>query len=193
MRAKANKKTPTDGKPKKAWWRRKRSLIIIGLLLVVVATVKLVQSLNSPATGTISSSKPATNAASQQLKPIKFDGKYVSFTVPAGYRAVKTDSDTGSLEVAQFYGLNQSYKQLSVSIYKGTLAEDSGVRIRQLNTATYKEEVLNDGVAFVSTKDGYERTVFLVKDSLIASIALTGPGSDLGSESQQIVQSFKWK
>jgi hypothetical protein len=122
--------------------RKKKVLLpLIGLLLFVGLVILAIHNLNAPAVGTINQKPPSkSDAEDPYANPGKYSGKYISFTYPARYRKVNTQLSGSYLEVAGFYATNQSSKQISVGVLKEDIKEDSGIRLRRLQTDKYLEE-----------------------------------------------------
>ncbi len=177
--------------------RNKKVLIPVLSLVVFIGLVILaVHNLNAPAVGTINQTPPSKSDANDPYaNPGKYSGKYINFTYPAHYRKVNTQLSGSYLEVAGFYATNQSSKQISVGVLTENIKEDSGIRLRRLQTDKYHEEprTASGAVIFSSSANGNERTAYVPHADKVAAISLTSPpGWDLSEDLNTVLNSLEW-
>jgi hypothetical protein len=173
----------------------KRKLTIVVLLILVGGLVifLVVKGLKAPAQGSLSQTPPSkaekTVAFSQ---PGTYKGKYVSFTYPAHYKPAPTKLTGTYLELASYSSTDQTFKEINVGVYSGTISNDSGVSLRRLNKNSYKETTSARGVEFTKA-DGSEDTFFLEHNGLMASVSTTGPDAVSSGETLYIASSLHWR
>ncbi|HSX45957.1 MAG TPA: hypothetical protein VLG27_03070 [Candidatus Saccharimonadia bacterium] len=167
-----------------------------GFLVVAVLVASIVHSLDSPAYGTITPPKPEKqkNAPS----PKTYEGKSVSFRYPATYVVISTQKSGNDLEdirLATVDSTDRAVKDAVITIYRGTLVNDSGVNFRRLHPTIYKESDSNDALVFSKSQDGSEYTGFMAHDGDVASVSLTAAlnNRELGTDYRTIADSWQWK
>lgn len=179
--------------------RRRKIAFGLGtlLLLLIVGAVVIVNVLNSPAVGTITSASNAkfTMPLAEPKKPGTYSGKYISFTYPTTFSVNPSQKSPGLLDQVHLYSNDHSGKQVAIAVYRGTLANDSGVNYRKVHSELYKQTTDSKGdLVFIKSKNGSEYTSFLDHNDLVASVSLTSTYTkDLSADYQFIIKSFQWK
>jgi len=102
------------------------------------------------------------------------------------------------LEVFDLHGTDHTAKDLAIGVRRGSLAEDSGVKLRRLQADQYQEAPLRladaTGIVFTKRASDFEQTAFVAHGDLVASISLTDPNpADLTGEFSDIVKSLHWR
>lgn len=176
-----------------AWLKKPRVAVpLLVVILLVAVLVLAVHNMNSPAQGSISEAP-----ASQQEKtdpyanPGTYHGKYISFTYPAHYKKVPSKITGNYLETVDYHTTDDSAKQISVGVYRGSMADDSGVLYRRNHKELYRENDSQIGVEFIKN-DGTEDTFFIEHDSLFATVSATAPYGGLIGEALIVASNLKW-
>jgi hypothetical protein len=181
-----------------SFFKKPKVFVPLVILLAFVMIIFLaVRSLNAPAVGTISQTPPAkAEVRDPYADPGTYNGKYISFNYPEHYKKIPSQKTGSILEVADFYATDQTSKQISLSVIKENITDDSGIRLRRQQPAIYHEEPRTKTgiIEFSSTSSGSERTAFVPHDDMVAAIAVTAPPDwDLAPDMQTILISLKWK
>lgn len=174
--------------------------IILPLFICLAAAgavLFIIKTLNAPAEGTVSPITPTAQTITQDNygAPGAYSGKYISFTYPKRFKPVTKQISSGYLEVAGFTATDRTSKEISVGVTKDTLDNSSGINYRRAHPELYREEPkLSNGLVFVSVKNGYERTAFIVHNDMMATISVLAPnGGDFKAESELVINSLKWR
>jgi hypothetical protein len=180
-------------------WPRRRKITIIATaltLLMVAWIVILVKNLNSPAIGEIT---PPTGVKIAPLatskNPGAYSGQYISFNYPKNFDVIPSQKSGGILEVASLYSNDHAGKQVSISVIRESIANDSGVNYRRGHPELYKQtKDSKDNLVFTKNQNGSEYTAFLVHGDLVASISLSSNYTkDLSADYQAIAKNWQWK
>ncbi len=133
--------------------------------------------LNAPAKGKIDdqSKKAATPTP---MEYIRYDGKELSFSYENKYELREENGNW------LLIGKSGILSQIVVTL-KDTAVNDfeeiSGVQMRRLNKEKYKEEKIEwqntTGITFLKN-EGYERTVFLIKEGKVLTAAMTANSNE---------------
>jgi hypothetical protein len=183
---------PARRKKPKAW------MAVVLVLVVLTAAVALgFHNLNAPAEGTINQTSTIdTKSQDPYANPGKYSGQYIGFTYPAHYKQVPAQKTGSYLEVAGFYGSDATSKQISVGVLKESIGDDSGVKLRRIETDKYQELPRNTTgiITFSSSVDGSERTAYVPHQDKVAIISISAPtGWDLSEDLNTIIYSLRWK
>lgn len=184
----------------KKQWAKKRFRryfrLLIFCLIIILAVNILSRWLGSPAYGVIKDPSGKThNISSEPIKDKRYDGQYISISYPGDYQKVDSKLSGSYLEVARFAGPGGSASLISIGVLRESVSNDSSLTYRRQHLGIYHEEpAKNNEIAFVSAATGFERTVFVSHNDLVASISLTDAnGNNLTELSKKIVQSLHWK
>lgn len=177
----------------------------IGLSLTAVTSGVLFYYFNTPRKGvvyTVTSQSQAERRESTKT----MTGHNIAFSYPGEFQ-IKRQTDpkdtknpidsyffTGQGSIAgQHLGIGSEEVRIT------SLDEYSGVVTRRSQPKDYIEEKRTvhglPALIFRGTTGEYERTIFLLKDGLLTTIALSGVGGDsvlAGNEFQQIIDSLRW-
>ena len=130
-------------------------------------------------------------------KPVNYSDQYISFTYPGNLEILPSQKNAGYLDIVTLYSNNTDHnnEQATISVVRGTAANDSGVNYRKTHTNLYQEQSSSPGtIIFSRSQNGHEKTAYITHGDLLASISLTVPGSkDLSSDFAMILNSFRWK
>ena len=166
------------------------SLLLIFALLA--AAIAIIKNLTAPAVGSISQTPPAQTQPSDPFaQPGTYTGKYISFKYPPHFKKIPSKITGSILEVADYHSLDLTGKQISVGVYRGSIASSSDIQYRRQNSGIYKENDSQKWVEFTKA-DGTEDTFFLEHSGLLASVSATAPNGGLGNEALFVASSLKW-
>jgi len=125
---------------------------------------------------------------------IKYENDYFLFYYPDDYLS---RSEGEVFWLTGKTGINESITVIS-KIFDASINEDSGVKMRQVQTERYREEKINiagvDGLLFVKN-DQSERTFFVKKDKVLISFSMmTIFGvEEMEKKFSEIIGSWQWK
>jgi hypothetical protein len=159
--------------------------------------------------GTADKTGPTADATMQQLKksiaptpalPQTFTSKYISFSYPGAFDAVRElDNWPSTLERFAIGSKSDYHRSIMVEVEKDTahLDDDSNYRFRTLNPDQYKPvnvRLPNGEAAVVMVKnDSTEQTLFWVHAGNCVVLSVTSDGTDdLGSYLKVVEGSLKW-
>ena len=155
--------------------------------------------INTPAEGVIKPIKSVSpELAKEKEKALEsYEGKYVNFSFPSNYRKLPTPKNT-YIETVNLLGNDVGSDEISVNVSQETLAENSAVRIRRLQTQIYTEQPLElpnlSGFVFTKQLPEFEKTAIVEHNNMVASIAVSSKvGRDLNKDFNTVIQSFTWK
>lgn len=157
----------------KIWKRPKTTAALIIVLLIVAAVVVGFRNLNSPAQGTITTQTPV--AADNKLPSGNnaYSDSVISFEYPASYQTKPAARQSGYLDSVSLITSQRRDRYVSIGVYPGTLASDSGVSYRQLHTEIYKKQPSTPQQLVFSKLDGTEYTGFIQIGPNVISISIT--------------------
>ncbi|HXY18003.1 MAG TPA: hypothetical protein VEH48_01105 [Candidatus Nitrosopolaris sp.] len=162
-------------------------LVIVGLIVLVV------RSLSAPAVGSVSQTPPSQSQPTVPYnQPGTYKGQYVSFSYPAHYRPTPTGLSGSYLETVVYSSTDQSQKKIDVGISKGSPSTDGSVIYRQQHPELYRENTSAIWLEFIKL-DGTEDTFFLQHGNLEASVSVSSPYGDLGSDALYVASSLRWR
>jgi hypothetical protein len=183
---------------KKTNTKRKLKLLVpLGILILLITAVALfIKNMNGPAQGSIiaASANPAAikpTTAQQQ----KYDGKFISFTMPEHYKIVPSQQSSGYLEIVSLDNTDHSGKYVSIGVLKEALANDSGISYRKSHPELYKLISSSaDKIVFQGTSAAAEYTGFIAHGNYVSTISVTANGRrELTKDFNTIVNSLDWK
>lgn len=133
---------------------------------------------------------------------IGYDGKYVSFLYPAAaqdysYNDNNVKGSTFVLESKEFKESNPLYHFI-VQVIKQSdqikIYDDvPSIHLRRTQTDKYQESPIligqEQGVAFISESEGYEKDAFLLHNGLLYSFVITGGNAKIEKIHTQVVKS----
>lgn len=176
-------------------------LLIVSALLAVGMGIWWARRFNTtPSLGHTVPSQPApvipldaSNSATQS-----FTGTYIHFDYPSSYRQVPIKLTGDRIEVADLIGLKGSNKELTASVLKASLADNSDIKLRRNAQDLYNEESLavdgKSGLIFTKKHNGFEKSVFTEHNGLLLTMTLRDSSSqDHSKEFDNILESLKWQ
>jgi hypothetical protein len=198
VKVKLPKRTKAD-KTAQAWWHRRIKLLsALGVLILLGGIVyAVVKNMNAPAIGSLNQTPPAKQEVVDPYKePGSYSGKYISYTYPAHYKKVAIKDQQDYFDRADYLSTDRSNKQISISVSKDTLDNNSGVSFRKAHPELYTQSRTRFGLTFVSTAKATssDTTAFVQHNELLASISLSAPaGTDLAADMSTLLNSLQWK
>jgi hypothetical protein len=181
-------------KAKRRWWRQPKKIIIILVVLIVLgALVSIVNGLHSPAVGSINQTPPAhAEVIDPYSQPGTYNGKYISFTYPPHYKITPSKPSGNLIEVAEYHSTGLTFTQINVAVQRENLNDDSGLIYRQKHPELYSQNSSKIGLEFKKL-DGTEDTFFLQHDGLVATVSVTSPGGNTGTDALFVGSGLHWK
>lgn len=174
---------------------------VVILILVLMIFSVVTDYFSSPSQGVISQS---AQEKSTKVNLLGFVGKKFSFSYPNYFQPLQTSAVDGSdIEKYAFAATQTTTWNINVrvsTLSQPTLANDPSYNLRKTNPQTYSNEVVilgnNKAHIMTYTGGGYSKVVFLINDSIDASIVLSS-SSSLDSAKMdivlnQIIASWKW-
>lgn len=171
--------------------RLKLTLALSAVLLMGIAAYSFWQSISQPSGGVVKQSATVAKATPQNSH---YSGKYISFTVPAGYRIVPQPDSGQHFGIVYLLRNDRTSKQVAIGLTRSTLNEDTGVTFRKSHPETYHQEITSgSSLVFTSPANGSERTIFIAHGDMVLSISLTDSSlADLKADGDAITASLTW-
>ena len=173
----------------------RRPKVFVPILIIIVllaAAVAIIKNLTAPAVGSISQTPPAqSQPADPYAQAGTYTGKYISFKYPPHFKKVPSETTGSVLEVADYHSLDLTGKQISIGVYRDSIANSSDIQFRRQRSDIYKENDSQKWVEF-TRGDGTEDTFFLEHSGLLASVSATTPNGGLNGEASFVASSLKW-
>lgn len=185
----------------------KRQVVIITILfLLITGGIVLTKLINGPAVATIEPVELPDEQPKEATKTSKLeDGEYIRFKYPGNYeKQTNQPGQTAASTVEQLvFKVNQDIgtQQLTAIINKlpsDGIDGDSAYRLRRNQPTIYKQQDLtinNNQVVIMSRIGSYEKTAFMVHDTLLAIVTLSSsvPDEEHNNNFQNILESWQWK
>ncbi len=180
--------------------KKSKTTLVIGVATIIMAGIFIVIKLSSePAEGVIRHLKPGENHRTEEKESqAAFDGEYVKFNYPNSYRKIAVQKHT-NLEVINLLGSGTRSGEITVTVSKGSLDENSAVKLRRLQKQVYNEQVLDlphmSGIVFIKQPPPvFEKTAVFERNSKVATIAISSNvGKDLSDVFATVAKDFQWK
>jgi hypothetical protein len=170
---------------------------ILGVLAVLVIIIFVViKNMSAPAVGSLNQKPPEkTEIVDPYQEAGAYTGKYINFTYPAHYKQQKAAINGSTLEATIFVSTDHSNKQIAVSVEKGSLEDESGIKFRQVHPERYQEDKrTSNGKFFISTSGEAERTAFIQDGDKLITVSASGPsGVNVADDAQIVISSLKFK
>lgn len=172
---------------------------MVVLALLAVGGWYLAHWLNQPGhSQSVAIPQTTSAAAAAAAEPATFNlaGHYFGLDYPSSLRVSKSQPDKGGLESINLVGRSRSNLQLAVSVYRGSLAEDSSVKMRRIQNKIYAETAIVAGgvtcAVFERAGSGWGEAAFCPHNGLITSIAMAD-NQDQSAIFEQVLASLKLK
>ena len=180
------------GEPRRR--RHPKLIAFIALAVFLILLVLLVvRGLTGPAEGTLSQTPPSqAQKVIPYRQPGTYKGKYITFTYPEHYRPTTSKLSGSYLEVANYTSTDQSFKNMAVGVYKGSLSSDGSLNYRQQHPELYSHTTSKLGIEFVKL-DGTEDTFFLQHNDLLATVSVTSQYKNLNSDALYVASGLHWR
>lgn len=170
--------------------KRKKWIILI-IFLIILAIIFFWGS--RPRKGKIIVKK--TDEVSQiKTEKQRYENEFLTFEYPDDYVKRSEGNNlwlNGKLRIAESI-------TLLCRDFEGNIDDDSGVKMRQVKTDEYDEEMINiagvEGLLFIK-KDKSERTAFVLKNGILISFSMTANSNDekIGEKFREMIESWEWR
>lgn len=191
------KEFPPLSRPQRT--KRGHGGVIVMLALLAVGGWYLARWLNQPGhSQSVALTQTTSKAAAASAEPATFNlaGHYFGLDYPSSMRVSKSQPDKGALESINLVGRSRSNLQLSVSVYRGSLSEDSGVKMRRIQNKVYAETAITVGgvtcAVFERAGSNWGEAAFCPQNGLITSIAMAD-NQDQSAIFEQVLASLELK
>lgn len=126
--------------------------------------------------------------------PGTYQGRYISFVYPGPYQPMPMDVGPGYAEVVG-YSSPSTGRHIDVAVVREQLANDSGLRYRQLHPELYARDAsAPTSIVLYRLSGGSERTAYITNGSIVATISITCPvEADLSLDMQTVLAGFVWR
>ena len=169
---------------------------LVAAIIIIAAIVLAVRTLNSPAEGTVTTRVSDTTAGQpKQTPPLKtYTDQSVTFNYPSKYSAEAGNKSSGYIDTVSLAKTVQRTQFASIGIYKGVMANDSGVNFRRAHTELYKSLPASPGSLVFAKTDSTEYTGFLQKGEAVVTISFTSVSpADFSSDYNAVASSLQLK
>lgn len=147
--------------------------------------------------------EPILSQAIRNSGVIQYDGKHLTFSYPAvaqNYPSNTVNNSTFVLENKEFKESNPRYHFIvQVVQYPNAMTYGAipSIHLRRTQTNIYTESPMaidkNQGIAFVSQTDGYEKDAFLLYNGLLYTFVITGGDPEIEKIFDGVVRSASIK
>jgi hypothetical protein len=177
------------------FFRRPKVFIpLAAVILIGAAAISAISRLNSPAQGTVTTQAPVPADNKLLSGNNSYSDSVLSFEYPASYQTKPVTKQPGYLDSVSLITTKRRDRFVNISVYPGTLANDSGVNYRQLHPDIYKKQPSTPQQFTFSKFDGTEYTGFIQSGANVVSISFTSVSPvDETADYHTIADSLKLK
>lgn len=174
--------------------RRPKVYVPVVIILAAAAVlIVVIRNMTAPAIGSIDQMPSAqAEKTDPYAQPGTYHGKYIAFRYPAHYKAVPSKLTGSSLEVVDYHATDTTGKQISVSVYRDSLANDSNISFRRQHKDLYIENDTQKWIEFTK-KDSTEDSFFFEHSGLVASVSATAPYANQAGDGLFAASSLQWR
>lgn len=169
---------------------------LVTAIIIIAAIVLAVRTLNSPVEGTVTTQVSDTTAGQPKDRPAykTYSDQFVSFNYPSKYNAEAGQKSSGYIDTINLGKVSQRTEFAAIGIYKGELANESGINYRRGHPELYKLVPTSGGTVLYAKNDSTEYTGFLQKGEDVVTISFTSVGPyDFSSDYKTVAGSLQLK